>query len=86
MENSLEHTPTWAVSIVCFCLVLISLVTDMALHNLTHVCIFISLNFLLFFVILSFRFFAVEILNVKSVFKLSFVFVYVFDAVYQEKK
>ncbi|EEF44357.1 MLO-like protein 12 [Ricinus communis] len=33
---SLEHTPTWAISIVCLCFILISLILEAALHYLTE--------------------------------------------------
>lgn len=36
-ERSLEETPVWAVSLVCFALILLSMLIEAALHLLTKV-------------------------------------------------
>lgn len=44
-ERTLEGTPTWAVAVVCFVIVAISLVIEKAIHHLGHVSFsFYSLN------------------------------------------
>ena len=43
-ERSLEHTPTWAVAVVCFVLVVISLFTEHIIHIIGKVSLSIYLN------------------------------------------
>jgi mlo protein len=35
---SLEHTPTWAVAVVCFFFISISVILEQFIHLLTKVC------------------------------------------------
>lgn len=41
---TLETTPTWAVAVVCFILITISIIIEHALHLLAKVCLTLSLN------------------------------------------
>lgn len=45
LERTLEETPTWAVAVVCFLLVVVSLFIEHLIHRVGHVSIqFISLK------------------------------------------
>lgn len=46
-ERSLEQTSTWAVAVVCFVLVAISIVIEYSIHLVGSVCIFLLLLLLL---------------------------------------
>lgn len=51
-ERQLDHTPTWAVALVCFVIIVISVMMDDLIHNLGEVIFififhFLFLNYLL---------------------------------------
>ena len=44
IDRSLEQTPTWAVAVVCFAFVVISLILEQSIHRVSSVSFCFGLN------------------------------------------